>query len=112
MYDQGGGLWELAASPFRPGDAVNACDFDTAEEALWVGTEGGLVGQLAAPALERYSSAAAHEGRVLDLRAVGEGAVSVSGALLCLHASGGLVRTQCRNEVRGRTPGRGGTGRV
>lgn len=92
----------MSAGPLRPSDQINACSFDSAEEALWVGTEGGLVGQLTCPALERYSSVAAHEGRVLDLRAVNRGATSVSTTQLVLHASGGVTRCQHTVEVRRR----------
>lgn len=99
MY--GEALGELSAAPFLARDQCNVVQFDLREEALWVGTEGGAVGQMAVSgALEKYSSFLAHEGRVLGLRSVGEGAVSVSGGQLCLHASGGAVRMSYKDEVR------------
>ena len=159
-----GGLGELASGPLHPRltDSVNALAFDPAEEALWAGTEGGLVCQLLCPALEPYSAFPAHQvrlagcwllgsaqavclcgkfcgtaslwllarlaaaafppqpcrrpallvilprcpnrpcrqDRVLELRALGEAAVSISPCDLSVHASGGLQRLSWADEVR------------
>lgn len=58
-----GALGELASAPLHPRltDPVNALAFDPAEEALWAGTEGGLICQLGCPTLELYSSFPAHQ---------------------------------------------------
>ena len=58
-----GALGELASAPLHPrlSDPVNALAFDPAEEALWAGTEGGLVCQLVCPSLDLYSSFPAHQ---------------------------------------------------
>ena len=58
-----GALGELASAPLHPRltDPVNALAFDPADEALWAGTEGGLVCQLVCPSLELYSSFPAHQ---------------------------------------------------
>lgn len=112
-------------------DQILCVHFDTQQEGLWAGTESGVLGQaswgwvlehctqsvtlqwsrrhqrpalwmqVACPTLERYSSVPCHEGRVLDLRSVGEGALSVSSTQLCLHASGGVPRMYFRDEVSG-----------
>ena len=60
-----GALGELASAPLHPRltDPVNALTFDPAEEALWAGTEGGLVCQLVCPSLDLYSSFPAHQVR-------------------------------------------------
>lgn len=86
----GGGYFELHSAPVHPrlpaGEPVHALAFDPLEEALWAGTESGLVVQLAvgggaaAPpgAFATYASVPAHADRVVELRALGEAAVSLS----------------------------------
>ena len=83
---------------------VSFWSFNPLEEALWTGTEGGLVGQLLSPTLERYCTVPAHQDRVVDLRAVGEAAVSLSSGQLCVHSSGGAPRLTYADEVRCRLP--------
>jgi hypothetical protein len=73
----------------------------SAQGAAGLSCEYGCRLQVACPTLDRYSSVQGHLGRVLDLRSVGEGAVSVSSGQLCLHASGGVPRVQYKVEVRG-----------
>lgn len=60
-----GGLGELASGPLHPRltDSVNALAFDPVEEALWAGTEGGLVCQVLCPGIEPYSAFPSHQVR-------------------------------------------------
>jgi hypothetical protein len=96
-----GALGELASAPVHPRltDQVNALAFDPAEEALWAGTESGLVCQLVSPGLEPYSAFPAHQDRVIELRTLGEAAVSISCCDLSVHASGGLQRLSWSHEA-------------
>jgi hypothetical protein len=105
-HGEGGGLGELCCSALHPQlqEPITAIDFDPLEEAIWTGTEGGLVAQLLSPTLERYCTVPAHQDRVVDLRAVGEAAVSLSSGELCVHSSGGAPRLTYADEVRCRLP--------
>ena len=96
------GWGELVSAPVHPQQLapINALAFDSHEEALWVGTEGGLVAQLCCPTLERYCSVPAHQDRVLGLRSLGEAAVSLSSCEVAVRSSGGAPRLAYRDEVR------------
>lgn len=98
-----GGFWgELAAAALHPRllDSVNALDFDSLEEGLWLGSEGGVVGQVQVPSLARYSSVPAHAGPLLEVRSLGEAAVALSAGELTVHSSGGAQRLAYADEVR------------
>lgn len=97
-----GAFWgELAASALHPRllDGIAALDFDSLEEGLWLGSEGGVVGQMQAPSLARYSSVPAHAGPLLDVRSLGEAAVALSAGELTVHSSGGAQRLAYADEV-------------
>lgn len=113
MWDGGGGsLFELHSALLHPrlpaGEPINALAFDPREEALWAGSEGGMVVQLAVggadggggAALSSYASIAAHADRVIELRALGEGAVSLSSCGLQVHGSGCAPCMAWEDEVR------------
>lgn len=95
------GWGEVASSPLHPrlADPVIALAFDTLEEGLWAGTDGGVVAELVCPSLDRYCSLPA-AGPVVDLRSLGEAAVSLSAYELAVHASGGAPRLSWADEVR------------
>ncbi len=100
---QGDGQWglaELCSAPIHPrlAEPVNALAFDPLEEALWAGTD-GAVAQLAAPSLERYA-AVPTSSPVLELRALGEGVVSLTAFELAVHSSGGAPRLSWADKVR------------
>jgi hypothetical protein len=98
-----GGFWgELAAAALHPRllDSVNALDFDSLEEGLWLGSEGGVVGQVQVPSLARYSSVPAHAGPLLEVCSLGEAAVALSAGELTVHSSGGAQRLAYADEVR------------
>jgi len=97
-----GSLWgELCAKPLHPRlvDPVGALEFDTLEEAVWAGTSSTL-GQLLCPSLDRYCSVPA-PGQVMEIRSLGEAAVSLSAFELAVHASGGAPRLSYSDEVGG-----------
>ncbi|KAL4859552.1 PAN2-PAN3 deadenylation complex catalytic subunit pan2 [Chlorella vulgaris] len=97
-----GGFWgELHSATLHPRllDSINALDFDPLEEALWVGTEGGFVGQLQIPSLDRHCSIPAHHSNVLALKSLGEAALALSSTELTVHSSGGTHRLTYVDEV-------------
>lgn len=106
MWNQhggGGGLWgELHSAALNPRllEVVSAVDFDFLEEALWVGTEGGIVAQVQVPSLARHCSLPAHQGPVLELQSLGEAAVALSSGEVTVHSSGGAPRLSYADEVR------------
>jgi hypothetical protein len=96
---QEGGLYELAAAPLAQQltDPLRALAFDPLEEALWAGSD-AFVAQLACPALERFCSVPVAS-PVVELRALGEAAVSLTAYELAVHASGGAPRLNWGDEV-------------
>ena len=103
MYEQQGGFYDLAEASvgLRSTDSINCVSFDIFDEALWAGSASGVVSQLLCPTLERYSSLAAHQDQVVDLRSAGEAAVSLSATELCVLASGGAPRLTHTDQVGG-----------
>jgi hypothetical protein len=98
-----GGFWgELHSATLHPRllDSINTLEFDPLEEALWVGTEGGFVGQLQIPSLDRHCSIPAHHSNVLALKSLGEAALALSSTELTVHSSGGTHRLTYVDEVR------------
>ncbi|KAF8066299.1 Pan2 [Scenedesmus sp. PABB004] len=85
---------ELLAAPLDPHfqEAITVLQFDQQYEALWAGTESGMLYTLQCPLLTRYASWQAHEGPVLDLQLLGDCAISVSAARAALTTSGGHTR--------------------
>mgnify|MGYP001811073588 CR=1 FL=1 len=106
---QDGGLFELQVAPLHPrlADPINALVFDSLEEAVWAGND-AVVAQLACPSLERHCSVPSAS-PIIELRTLGEAAVSLSAYELAVHASGGAQRLTWTDEVRrlGSRQGRG-----
>lgn len=99
-----GGFGEWAsclAHPQLAGDPLHALAFDPLEEALWAGTGGGVLSQLAVSASpSTYASVTCHTDHVIDLRALGEAVASLSSCELAVHASGCAPRVAWEDEVR------------
>lgn len=93
---QGEGEWlgELLAVPLDPRfpEPVTAVQFDQQYEALWAGTESGMLYTLQCPMLSRFASWQAHPSAVLDLTLLSDCAVSVSSSRAALCTNGGYTR--------------------